>query len=121
MGTGADDRGGDDFRGEVEGAALKADELLVAFSDVVPAWNLPELTLWVGGGSVTRLGDDLSPLAFPRIRASSRSISAGSIGSSSSSLSMPSPIREVFQEASPVDQRLSSALDGDSRTGRIVR
>jgi hypothetical protein len=74
----------------------------------------------VGAGSSTRLGDNFSSLALALMRAISRSISSAST-SSSSSLSIPRSSRDVFQDASPVDHRLSRAFDGESRIGRVGR
>lgn len=112
--AGAGAGGGEDRRGEVGGAVVKVEELVVACNRAIGIFRVA--TSCVGGGSSTRFGDDFSPLAFALMSSISRLISSASTSSSSSSASFPIPrsSKDVFQDASPVDHRFKSAFDGDS-------
>ena len=74
--TGTDLGGGEDRNGEVGGAVVKVDELVVACSRAIG--SLLGAISCVGAGSSTRLGEDFSPLALALIRAISRWISSAS-------------------------------------------
>jgi len=113
-GAGADLGGGEDRNGEVGGAVVKVDELVVACNRATA--NFEGAISCLGAGSSTRSGDDFSPLALALMTSISRRISSAST-SSSSSLSIPRSSRDVFQDASPVDHRFSNAFDGESRIG----
>jgi hypothetical protein len=113
--------GGDDRNGDVGGAVVSVEELVVACNREIG--NLRGATSCVGAGSSTRLGEDFCPRALALMSSISRLISSASTSSSSSAASLPIPrsSKDVFQDASPVDHRFKRALEGDSRTECVGR
>lgn len=113
-GRAEDDRGGgDDLSGEV-GAAVNVEVLLVACRPVVA--NLRGSDIADGGGRSTILDEDAPPLAACLSLSISRFNASSSAAPSSSSSSSPSPRppSEVIHPVADVENRFSSALDGDS-------